>query len=481
VSTPDTNAGAQSDAERNAELIQKNSVLTEQNAALAEQVKFLAEQVAELTRLLNRNSSNSHKPPSSDGVGKRKSTRKPKKRSGRKRGGQPGHKGSKRQMLPVESVDDVVDLFPEVCELCLESPPKIISNSPYRHQVVDLLEKNGGRHITEYRCHVVVCQCGAHVPAPLKQAPHCAFGPRLSAVVCLLSGAYQMSRRQVRVALKELYDIEMSLGSVSNIEGRMSDALKSASDEAMTHVENSAVKHADETSFLRDSMRCSAWVFANALVSVYRIVDDGKRISLRATFRKIKGVLVSDRASVFLYWPMFYRQICWSHLLRTFTDYSERDGPAGEIGNELVEYCELVFHYWREHRAGKISDADYKLWIAAIQKNMKPCLRRAINSNLKYVSGSCENLLAHWDAMWTFVENAAVDPTNNHAERELRRLVLWRKRSFGSQSERGDRFVERILTVTQTMRKKAGDTLEFLQRSFLAHSLSATTPSLLAS
>ncbi len=100
---------------------------------------------------------------------------------------------------------------------------------------------------------------------------------------------------------------------------------------------------------------------------------------------------------------------------------------------------------------------------------MKPCLQRATKANLKYVSGSCENLLAHWDAMWTFVENAAVDPTNNHAERELRRLVLWRNRSFGSQSERGDRFVERILTVTQTMRKKAGDTLGFLQQSFRVH------------
>lgn len=473
MSTPDTNTDAQYEDVRIAELVQ-------QNAALAEQVKILTEQVAELTRQLGKNSSNSHKPPSSDGVGKRKSTRKPKKRSGRKRGGQPGRKGSKREMLEAEFVDRIVDVFPEVCEFCQESPPQVISTSPHRHQVVDLLEENGGRTMTEYRCHAVDCNCGQRVPAPINLVPQYAFGPRLSAVVCLLSGAYQMSRRQVRVAIRELYGIEMSLGSVSNIEGRMSSALEKASDEAMEHVDNSAVKHADETSFLRDSLRCSAWVFANALVSVYRIVDDGKRISLRDKLRKVKGILVSDRASVFLYWPMFRRQICWSHLLRTFTDYSERDGPAGDIGKELIEYCELVFHYWREHRAGNLSDADYKLWISSIQENMKPCLQRAVNGNLSYVSGSCKNLLAHWDAMWTFVENAAVDPTNNHAERELRRLVLWRKRSFGSQSERGDRFVERMLTVTQTMRKKAGDTVGFLQQSLLAHVAYAPAPSLLA-
>ena len=481
MSTPDTNTDAQSDATRIAELVQQNAALTEQNAALAEQVKLVTEQVAELTRQLGKNSSNSHKPPSSDGVGRRKSTRKPKRRSGRKRGGQPGHKGSKRKMLEAELLDHVVNIFPEVCEFCQEKPLQVISHLPYRHQVVDLLKENGGRTVTEYRCYAVDCQCGQRVPAPIDQVPQYAFGPRLSAVVCLLSGAYQMSRRQVRVALNELYGIEISLGSVSNIEGRMSCALETASDEAMTHVEGSAVKHADETSFLRDSQRCSAWVFANALVSVYRIVDDGKRISLRAKFRKVKGILVSDRASVFLYWPMFCRQICWSHLLRTFTDYSERDGPAGEIGKELIEYCELVFHYWREHRAGNLADADYKLWISTIAEHMKPCLQQAAGANLKYVSGSCENLLAHWDAMWTFVENTAVDPTNNHAERELRRLVLWRKRSFGSQSERGDRFVERILTVTQTMRKKAGDTLGFLQRSFLAHITAAPAPSLLVS
>ncbi len=473
MSTSDTNTAAQSDSERNAELV-------EQNEALAEQVRILTEMVAELTRQLGKNSSNSHKPPSSDGVGRRKSTRKPKKRSGRTRGGQPGRKGSKREMVDAEFVDHVVDVFPETCEFCLKKPAEIISSSPYRHQVVDLLEANGGRHMTEYRCHAVLCQCGQVASAPMNQIPQYAFGPRLSAVVCLLAGAYQMSRRQVQVALRELYGIEMSLGSVSNIEGRMSCALENASEEAMIHVENSDVKHADETSFLRNSIRCSAWVFANTLVSVYRIVDDGKQITLRSQFRTIKGILVSDRASVFLYWPMLRRQICWSHLLRTFTDFSERDGPAGELGKELITYCELVFHYWREHRAGALADVDYKRWISSIQESMKPCLQRAVNASLKYVSGSCKNLLAHWDAMWTFVGDIAVDPTNNHAERELRRLVLWRKRSFGSQSERGDRFVERIMTVTQTMRKKSGDILGFLQRSFLAHTSATSAPSLLA-
>ncbi len=222
MSTPDTNTDAQSDT-RIADSVQQNTALAEQSAALAEQVKILTEQnaalteqVAELTRQLGKNSSNSHKPPSSDGVGRRKSTRKPKRRSGRKRGGQPGHKGSKREMLEAEMLDCVVNIFPEVCEFCQDRPPEVIGSSPYRHQVVDLIEENGGRYVTEYRCHAVICRCGLLVPAPVNEVPQYAFGPRLSAVVCLLTGAYQMSRRQVRAALKELYGIEMSLGSVSN-------------------------------------------------------------------------------------------------------------------------------------------------------------------------------------------------------------------------------------------------------------------------
>ena len=111
---------------------------------------------------------------------------------------------------------------------------------------------------------------------------------------------------------------------------------------------------------------------------------------------------------------------------------------------------------------------------------MKPCLERAERAGIAYVSGSCANMLKHWDAMWTFVDTEGVDPTNNHAERELRRLVLWRKRCFGSQSDRGDRFVERMMTVTHTLRKQQHNVLDFLQQSFIANLNSAPGPSFLA-
>ena len=453
--------------------------LTGQLKQATEQVEELATRVEELTRELSKNSSNSHKPPSSDTLGKRRSFRKAKKPTGKKRGGQPRHKGHSRAMLPADQIDAVVDIFPRRCDVCQQLPPRIIDADASPHQVVDL-EDNGRRYITEYRRHTVVCSCGERLVVSTQDVPASAFGPQLQSTVCMFTGAYHLSRRQVTVVFREIFGIEMSLGSVSNIERRMSVALETASEEAMTCVASAAVKHVDETSWIRDAERCSAWVFACVAVSVFRIVADGRRGTFRKLLRRQRGILVSDRASVFLFWSMKQRQICWAHLIRTFVDFSQRDGPAAAVGEELKDYADLVFRYWRDLGSGKLSHSDFVRCVTAVRGGMKPCLQRAVHEEIPYVSGSCANMLEHWDAMWTFVEKPGVEPTNNHAERELRRLVLWRKRSFGSQSERGDRFAERLMTVTHTLRKQGGCVLDFLRHSLVAMLDSSRAPSLLA-
>jgi transposase len=448
------------------------------NRKLLALVGDLANRVEDLTRELGKNSSNSAKPPSSDALADRRNIRKAKPPSGRKRGGQPGHKGSCRALLPAERVDAVVNLFPGPCDVCCALPPHVPCSDPVRHQVVDLLE-SGCRFTTEYRRHHAECVCGEHLEVEADRVPASAFGPRLVAAVSAMSGAYQLSRRQVPVFLKDVFGIEMSLGSVSNIEGRMTRALAAPSDEAMESAELASVKHVDETSWLRDSARCSAWVFATAMVTVIRVAADGKRATLRKLLRHSRGTLVSDRATAFMYWDMKRRQICWSHLSRLFVGFSERDGPAAGYGNELCDYAGLVFHYWRTYRAEQLSRVAFERYMAAVRVGVRACLDRAAAAEIGYVSGSCANLLEHWDAMWRFVDSSGVEPTNNHAERELRRLVLWRKRCFGSQSERGDRFVERMLTVAHTLRKQGRRTLDFLHASIVAMLEGTRAPSLL--
>lgn len=449
-------------------LLARNEELARENEELRAQIEALSKQVETLTRERNKNSSNSNKPPSSDNLGDRRKIRRRKKSTGKKRGGQPGHKGSARKLLPADKVDDVREHYPDYCEICEQVPPRRSHGKPYIQQVVDLRENSGGRYVLEHRCHAVHCTCGAIVPAPIGKAPSSAFGPRLASVVCALTGNFQLSRRQVVVALAEIFDITMSLGSVSNIEGRMATALAVPSDEAMQSAESATIKHADETSWLRDFERCSAWVFATKWVSVFRIAVDGKRKTLRKLLKRTCGILVSDRASVFLYWSMARRQICWSHLLRSFIDFSQRDGPAAELGRELADSAELVFIYWRQLETKVIDRVEFVRLERAVRDGMKPCLERAASAGIPEVSGSCANMLEHWEAMWTFIDVPGATPTNNHAERELRRLVLWRRRCFGSQSERGDRFVERMMTVTHSLRKQGRDVLAFLHGCLLA-------------
>ena len=446
---------------------------------LTELVAILKEQVEALRRDQNRNSRNSSKPPSSDALGSRRTTRRKKKPTGRKRGGQKGHKGHYRELLPEDEVDMFVEVFCSRCEVCQKQPPKVLSKRPVRHQVVDILE-NGCRILVEYRRHRYACPCGERLLARDEEVPRSWFGPRLKSVTNTMVSTFHLSRIEVVHFLRDVFGISISVGSVSNFEKQMSDALEAAFEEAAQSVEGSAVKHVDETSWVRDFERVSLWVLASALVSVFRVVKDGSRKSLREIFGRTEGILVSDRATVFLYWPMNQRQICWSHLLRLFVDFSQRDGPGGELGQELLDYATLVFTYWKDSRTGKISQKEFEVLIAAVKVGMKPCIERAVKANIRGVSGSCENLLTHWEAMWTFVSTEGVEPTNNHAERELRRAVLWRKRCFGSQSERGERFVERLLTVTHTLRKQGRGVLDFLQQSFLAWLDDAPAPKLLA-
>jgi transposase len=464
----------------NEALLARNAELTQQVEELTARCEVLVKQVEKLTHERNKNSSNSNKPPSSDNLGERRWIRKRKKPSGKKRGGQPGHKGHTRKLLEAEKVDEIINLFADHCEMCQQVPPHEAQGEPWVHQVVDLVSNGGGRHVTEYRCYESTCTCGAVVAAPRDKVPSSSFGPRLSSTVCALTGNFQLSRRQVVVVLGEVFGISMSLGSVSNIEGRMSTALAASSDEAMRSAEAAAVKHVDETSWIRDFERCSAWVFATMLVSVFRIAANGRRNTLRKLLKRQRGVLVSDRASVFLYWSMGRRQICWSHLLRAFINFSQRDGPAGPLGRELADSAELIFIYWRQFQAKTIDRVELGRLVSAVRDGMKPCLDRAVRANIAYVSGSCANMLEHWEAMWTFIDTPGVEPTNNHAERELRRLVLWRKRCFGSQSERGDRFVERVMTVTHTLRKQQRNVLDFLHHCFIANLNRTPVPILVA-
>jgi transposase len=466
-------------AERDAKLAERDAKLAELTAVVGKQ----SAQIERLTELLNRNSKNSHLPPSSDGPGSgagggsASSRRLP---SGRKRGGQKGHRGSYRELLSVDCVDTVVDLFPDVCLGCACQLPRIVDIAACRYQQLELRDHRP--HVTEWRRHEVHCErCGSSTTAAYDSAkiPSSAFGPCLTAVVAMLTGAYHLSRRKTQSLLSELFGISVSLGAISAMEKRASEALKSAHAEALREVQYAGVKHTDATSWTRGGKLMSLWTLASTAATVYQIFADGCRDTIVSMFGPRLGILVSDRATVFGFWVMALRQICHAHLLRKFVAFSERAGPAGALGRELLQLTALMFEYWHGFKDGLLTRQELQLWLAPVQRDLERLLERGAHADIERMSGSCADILAHRDALWTFVTHEGVEPTNNHGELQLRDFVLWRKRSFGSQSERGERFAERVMTAVRTARKQGKDVLDFLVRSVTAHIAGATPPRLL--
>jgi len=456
-------------------------------AELAEKdarIDRLERMVAELTRRLDESSANSHRPPSSDGPGAR-GTRKAKaaKKSTsegeakRKQGAQRGHRGHHRGLLPPDQVSRVEDHFPPACGDCGAHLPKQKDPNPLRIQRTEVPPIRP--EVIEERYHAVTCTCGCTTRAhPASTSP---FGPRLMALIALFSGVYHLSRRRTAAILGDVLGIAISVGAVSTVEGRASEALQPAADEAWKVVDEAEVKHADATTWLHKGVTRQLWVLASSLATVFRIVVDGSAATIKPFFGACKGILVSDRGTVFVsLWAMTYRQICWSHLLRKFISFSERDGPAKQVGKELLDLTALLFEYWHAYRDGKLSKKTLLEWMAPVREQVEARLQRAVDAGIEHVAGSCADILAHRDALWTFLARAGVEPTNNHAEQEIRDFVLWRKGSFGAQSERGHRYAERVMTVAHTARKQNKNVLAFLTACCEAHLAGTRSPSLFA-
>jgi transposase len=453
-----------------------------QIGALLEQVGALTQKLAELTERLGQNSRNSHRPPSSDppgSTGSSGSGQGPKNE--RPRGGQRGHRGSRRELVAADKVDDVVDLYPAECENCWAALPEQPDPEAKRSQWIEVPPLRP--YIKETRRHEVACPCCGHKTRAAydeQEIPASPFGPRLMSMVALLTGVYHVSRRSAAKLLSDLVGVPISLGAVSAVESRVSDAVVAPVAEAWQRVEGAPIKHTDGTTWLKAGTVLALWTIASTAATVFKIVADGSRATLAPLYGALRGILVSDRATALAFWAMERRQICWAHLLRKYVSFSERAGPAGELGRQLLDYTGLLFDYWHDYKAGRLDRATFLAWMAPVRMQLESVLEGGVASGIDRLAGSCANILEHRAALWTFVDVDGVEPTNNHAERELRAFVLWRRRSFGTQSDRGNRFAERLMTVAHTARKQRQDVLSFLTACCQAQLDGTRAPSLFA-
>ena len=432
---------------------------------------------AELKRRLGENSSNSSKPPSSDSPADRDARPKDAP-TGNPRGGQRGHKGHKRTFLPVSRVRSSTDCFPPQCRRCGDSLPKRRDTDPVRHQVVDIpkIEPTAD----DYWLHRVTCSCGETTCGTLPTVPPGMLGVQMLALIAVLTADGHMSRRKVQNLLAAVFGLQVSLGTLSESEQIVSDAVAPAVEEARIHALAEKVKYVDATTWYQAGAYRSLWTLATVSVTVFAIVADGTRETLRLWIDRIRGVLVTDRGSQFGFWAMERRQICWAHLIRKFASFSELRGRPGEIGANLLLWSQVLLHSWHRVRDGTGTRADLKAVATNLRALMEQLLDEGATLPIKGFGGACRNILEHREALWRFVFEPGVDPTNNHAERELRGLVCWRRSTGGSRSDRGDLFAANLKSVIHTCRKQRRHVLTYLNSAIHAALRGRKTPSLIA-
>jgi transposase len=433
-----------------------------------------------LERRLTLNSGNSSRPPSTDPPGTKLPPKK--KPSGRRPGGQPGHPGAHRELVPPERVDKFEDVWPAQCGDCqrpLDRGIRTEMGEPIRHQVAEVPQVRA--EITEYRLHAQHCEgCGRTTRAPLPPGvPSGAFGIRLRAVVALFVGAYRISRRVAVEALGDLFGADLSLGSVANVEQAMSAALAKPVDKAVEHAQREPVGHADETGWREGKQKAWLWVLATPTVAVFKIQARRNTAAARKLLNRFAGILVTDRWSAYLAWPLRKRQLCWAHLLRDFQFISECRGTATQVGQQLLKLTEELFTQWHRVRDGTMSRRSFQLYINRIRPQFEAQLKRGAGCYAPKVSGMCQEILGVFNALWTFARIPGVEPTNNFAERTLRFCVLWRKTSFGTKCDAGSRFAERMMTTVATLKLQKRNVLDFLVDVSEAAILRSRPPSLL--
>jgi len=440
-------------------------------------IQTLKLQVEKLQERVNKNSQNSSKPPSSDPPQKR-SYPKP-ELSGEKKGGRKGHHGHGRKLKATEEVSKIVKSLPTVCKDCgallLGEDPQ-----PERHQVNEIPKTKSV--IVEYQRHTLNCVvCGARNRAEWpKEMPSGSFGERLQGLIGYLGGRFGVSQRDMAEMLETVFQVDISLGSIPAQEQRVSQALKQPVEEAQKHVQTQKAVNLDETGWHEFTKNVWLWVCSTPSVTVFRIFQgrggSGAEELLGSNYA---GTVGSDRYSAYNWLDPLHRQVCWAHLKRDFQAWVERGGESAVIGRMLLACFKRFFGFWHRVRDGTLSRVDFQVLMQPIRAEVVDLLEIGTFLDHRETRRTCQNILKVQQALWTFVDREGVEPTNNAAERALRRGVIWRRRSYGTQSANGSLFVERILTAVMTLRQQKRDVLDYLTDACKAVTLGYPAPSLL--
>jgi transposase len=445
---------------------------------LEARVADLEATVQRLLERLQQDSPHSSRPPSRDPPQalKPRSRRMP---SGRQRGGQPGHPGQSRGLRPLEEVETMVPVKPTHCAHC-QHPLAGDDPQPPRHQVTEVPPVQPV--VTEYQMHRLGCPaCGASTRAPWPGGvPPGGFGPRGQAIVALCTGASRLSKRTTQEVMADLFGLAMRLGTMPHLEQATVQAVAAPVAEAHAYIRTQPRAHLDETGWRAGRTRAWWWVAVTTWVTVCAVrLARGAKVAQALLGDRCCGILVTDRWSAYTWYPPRWRQVCWAHLLRDFAAMIERGGRSQAIGEALREQARQMLHWWQQVRDGTLTHAQFRILMCPIRRHVARLLKAGQTCGVAKTEGVCREVLKVYEALWTFVRVAGVEPTNNAAARAIRPGVLWRKGSFGTQSADGSRFVEALMTVVATLRQQHCNVLAYMTAVGQAAYTGAPAPSLL--
>jgi len=443
-------------------------------AELRAKVREQQEQLRELQERLGQNSTNSSRPPSSDPPAVKRAP--PKPPSGRRSGGQPGHALQQRPLL--EPTQPPVVRKPSACRQCGQALAGT-DPQPLRHQILELPAFRPD--VTEYQLHRLRCAgCGRTTCAPLPAGvPTGGQGPRLQAVVALLTGAYRLSKRQVESLCADLLGTPVSAGQVCAVEAEAVAATAPVVAALRAYVADQPA-NVDETGWWQKEQRAWLWSVVTRSVTVFVLALSRAADVVQGLLDPSAGqVITTDRYKGYDWLPLYQRQICWAHLRRDFQAMVDRGNAGSALGEELLLFAEDVFTEWYRVRDGTLRRSTLRQYVDRQRPWFREQLEAGLGCGCAKTAAVCQDLLRLEPALWTFTRREGVEPTNNAVERGFRHAAQWRRSSHGTESAAGSRFVEQILTVVATCRQQGRDVLEYLTACCHAYQHGEHPPSLL--
>ena len=485
----------------NERLLRENDELRRKVAEGEKQIADAEKQIADLERQLagrKKNSTNSSKPPSSDGLAgeQRGRGRKHKSKNKRKPGGQPGHTGHHRRLVPTAEVNAVEVLLPKQCGHCGGKLPQRCDEintegDSRRHQVTEVPQVKA--HITEYQFPNVVCDdCGKTTRAPLPEEIAGQFGPQLTALIAYWTVVCRLPRRVVEAMLADVLGIEISLGSTQKAWVEVSHAVQQPVQQLQKQLPREAVLNVDETGWRTNGDKRWIWALvANQFVFYTVASTRGAEVLVALLGAVFRGILCNDRWVVYLSYHSGRMQLCWAHLKRNIlgiADYA-RSPSSRQFCRDALAIVARLFRLWHRFRGdlrdrrGNPQPIDRRQLIKKsipLQKKLFALAEAHLDDADREVCNLATALFVHCERLFTFLEVDGVEPTNNVAEQVLRTAVQWRKISFGNRSRNGEIATARLLTVAQTCKRQKRHVLGYLTEAVRCHRKRTVAPSLLA-